>query len=160
MQNINYSFIPFTASVIDTAVQNRSTDQSLLVFPSESSKMAALRRYQSEWNFDRVRFMSMEELKNELFHSDRPILKEEKRTLAFYSCLTDKDKDFFKISNYFQCIDTALKFFSLWEELNEEMIDVPQILSHLEESGLMLSDWQLNMLNKLEELLQRVSPRS
>ncbi|MDZ7724794.1 MAG: PD-(D/E)XK nuclease family protein [candidate division KSB1 bacterium] len=155
MQNINYNFIPFTASVIDSAVQTRSADQSLLVFPSESSKMAGLRRYQTEWNFERVRFLSMEELKNELFHSDRPILKEEKRTLAFYSCLTDKDKDFFKISNYFQSIDTALKFFSLWEELNEELTNMPQILEQLEASGLMLSEWQLQMLNKLEELLQR-----
>ena len=144
-KQINY--IPFTSNLLSDVLpgENTRADNALYIFPTEASRQAAIREYQPRWSFESIRFLTMEELKQLLFISDKPLLIEEKRTLAFFSALTSSDKQFFKINNYFQCIEPARNFFDLWEELNEELVDVDSAITRLESIGLELLNWQRAM---------------
>ncbi len=123
MAKITHKFIPFTESVIQTVIAGEPLEGTLFVLPNESSCRAAIRAFQCRWQFENVRFITMEDLKQALFVSDKPVLKEEKRTLAFYCSLTKNDKDALQISHYFQSVEPAHRFFDLWQEFNEELVD-------------------------------------
>ena len=53
----------------------------------------------------------MQELKDMIFNSKYPILREEKRILIFYKILTEEEREFFGIRTYFDSIDIANNFF-------------------------------------------------
>jgi hypothetical protein len=140
-------YIPFKNNLLTAVLPGNDSraDSALYIFPTEASRQAAIREFQSRWSFENIRFLTMEELKQELFVSEKPLLIEEKRTLAFYSALTSSDKQFFKINNYFQSIELAQNFFDLWEELNEERVAVDQVIERLDSAGLELLNWQRSM---------------
>ncbi|MBN2412952.1 PD-(D/E)XK nuclease family protein [candidate division KSB1 bacterium] len=123
MPDIHFSFCPFNEDLIAKVLDEQPHEKSVFIFPNESSKRVALKKFQPQWEFDFTLFITMAEFKENLFLPGKPLLKEEKRTLAFYASLKDEDKDFFKITNYFQSIELAGNFFSLWEEFNEENVD-------------------------------------
>jgi len=143
MSDIHFSFCSFNEDLISKIINEQSFEKSVFIFPNESSKKTALKKFQPRWDFSFTQFITMEELKESLFLSERPLLKEEKRTLALYASLNGEDKNYFKINNYFQSIELACNFFNLWEEFNEECID-----EHLERSVFIHNDadfldWQL-----------------
>ena len=94
----------------------------------------------------------MEEMKELLFISDKPLLKEEKRTLAFYASLTEKDKEFFRINNYFQSIELAQHFFDLWEEFNDELVNENINKERFETYNAELLGWQKKTFDKLKSI--------
>ncbi len=95
----------------------------LVVSPTENHKRVLQRAFIQSTEFNPIHILTMQELKERLFYSQKPLLKEEKRTLAFYNALKSEDKVFFNINNYFQAIQLAQDFFNLWEEFLEEKID-------------------------------------
>lgn len=144
------TYIPFTENLLDAVLQGESSrrENALYIFPTEASRQAGIRAYQPKWMFENNRFLTMEELKQHLFVTERPVLKEERRTLAFYAALSPADKRFFKINNYFQSIEAAQNFFDLWEEFNEEMIPRDLYGDRLENSGAELLPWQKDMWDR------------
>lgn len=142
--------IPLNQNILQTALNELDSEKCLLLFPTRKSKQETLRMYLPIWDFSEHKFLTMDEWKDELFHSKLPILKEEKRTLMFYNALTKENKDFFRIKTYFQSIELANNFFNFWEEINEEMTsqdDIKEILF----SKYTANNWQLN---SFEQLLQ------
>ena len=154
MKPLHFKHIPFTQSITDALLQDGGVDDSLYIFPTEASKRTAIRDFQNRWVFQNIQFLTMEELKALLFVSDKPLLKEEKRTLAFYASLSDTDKEFFKINNYFQSIELAHHFFDLWEEFNEEQLDDELDFQRLQEANAELLAWQIQTYDRLKTIKQ------
>jgi len=147
---MNIKHIPLNQNILQTALNEINSEKCLLLFPTRKSKREAQKLYQPKWDFSEHQFLTMDEWKKSLFISDKPILKEEKRTLALFQSLSAVSKDFFKIKAYHQSIEFAYKFFGFWEEMQEELISndsITKVLSAKQTSG----DWQLN---SFEHLLQ------
>ena len=149
MNSINFSYISFQQNLVATVLSEQSAEGTVFIFPTEKSKSAAIREFQKKWQFSTTLFLTMEELKATLFAGNNPLLKEEKRTLAFYTCLTNEDKNALKINNYFQSIELAQNFFDLWEEFNEELVDDRIDEKSLSFHNLELQDWQFAMYRLL-----------
>ena len=63
-------------------------------------------------------FITLEELKERIFLTDKIVLKEAKRILAFFKSIPQEIKEDLNIENYFDVIDFANNFFSYYEMLN------------------------------------------
>ncbi len=144
-------FISFAKDILETALAEISGEDNLLLFPTHQSRKEAERLYQQKWNFTRTEFLTMEEFKDSLFPSSSPILREEKRIMAFYLALDQESKDQFQIENYFQAIELAYNFFGFWEEIAEEMIadeDIADLLSQ----KLSARNWQQKSFRSLQKI--------
>ena len=152
MKDIRFSFCSFQENLINKVLSEQPVDEAVFVFPTEVSKGIARSEFQKHWAFNKTLFLSMEEMKELLFVSDKPLLKEEKRTLAFYASLTEKDREFFKINNYFQSIELAQHFFDLWEEFNDELVNENINKERFETYNAELLGWQKNTFDKLKSI--------
>ncbi len=126
-------------------------DKTVFIFPTKTNKHHAQKLFQDKWSFDTTLFLTMEELKDLVFISHFPILKEEKRTLAFYQALDEKHKQYFKIKNYFQSIELAQQFFEFWEEFNEELVEKNNVLQKVS-SRTELLDWQKDAYQHISDI--------
>lgn len=122
MHPIQFKFCSFQENLIQKVLHEQPLDQTLFIFPTENSMGWTIREFQVHWQFERTGFLTMENFKQLVFHSSRPMLKEDRRTLAFYLALDDRNRHFFRIGNYFQAVELAQHFFALWEEFNEEVV--------------------------------------
>ena len=155
MNKVNFTYIPFSKNLVHSVLEETPPDKTVYVFPSEKSKRIGLREFQKKWYFSLTQFITMEELKVRLFRTQNPLLKEEKRTLAFYQSLSQQDKDFFNIHSYFQSIDFARKFFGLWEEFNEELVEEKNNIAKIDEMDAGIHDWQVDTLLRLLDIRSR-----
>jgi len=140
--------IPLNQNILQKAIKEINCENCLLLFPTRKSKKEAQKLYQSTWDFSEHQFLTMDEWKESFLTSYKPILKEEKRTLALYQALTSESKDFFKIRSYHQSIDFSHNFFGFWEEILEELVlneSITEILAAKQTSG----DWQLKTFEQL-----------
>ncbi len=147
-------YIPLNQNILQAALKELDSAKCLLLFPTRKSKQEAQKLYQPNWDFSEHKFLTMDEWKEEIFHSKLPILKEEKRTLMFYKALSKDNKNFFRIKTYFQSIELANNFFNFWEEITEEMIsedDINEILF----SKNTANDWQLNTFQQLLQIKEQ-----
>ena len=147
-------YIPLNQNILQAALKELDSAKCILLFPTRKSKQEAQKLYQPDWDFSKHKFLTMDEWKDEIFHSKLPILKEEKRTLMFYKALTKENKNFFRIKTYFQSIELANNFFNFWEEITEEMIsedDINEILF----SKNTANDWQLNTFQQLLQIKEQ-----
>ncbi|HNW58617.1 MAG TPA: PD-(D/E)XK nuclease family protein [bacterium] len=120
-----------------------------LIFPTQVSRNTARRQLQPFWSLSRLRLVTMEEFKEQLFSTPLPLLREEKRTLAFFASLDNQARDFFRIHSYFQSIDLANQFFSLWEESSEAGLNLETAAATLAAAGAELLPWQEKTLQEL-----------
>jgi PD-(D/E)XK nuclease superfamily len=146
-------YIPLNQNILSAALEEIDGKKCLLLFPTRKSKKKAQKLYQPTWDFSDHQFLTMNEWKESLFVSDKPVLMEEKRTLALYQSLSAESKDFFRIKTYHQSIEFAHNFFGFWEEMLEELISkksIFEVLSAKQSSG----DWQLNTFEHLLKIKQ------
>ncbi|MCF7793350.1 MAG: PD-(D/E)XK nuclease family protein [Candidatus Cloacimonetes bacterium] len=144
-------YIPLNQNILQAAIQEIDSENCLLLFPTRKSKKEALKLYQPNWDFTSQQFLTMDEWKELLFLTDKPILKEEKRTLALYQAMQNDQKEFFKIKSYHQFIDLAQNFFSFWEEISEEQVDDSEIIEVLNRKQT-AGNWQLNTFGHLQKM--------
>lgn len=145
--------IPLNQNILLAALSEIDEEKCLLLFPTHKSKQEVKKLYQPNWDFSEHQFYTMDEWKESLFVADKPVLKEEKRTLAFYLSLSNESKEFFRIRNYHQSIEFTHNFFNFWEELAEELVsneNIFKVLSIKQTAG----DWQLNTYHQLLEIKQ------
>ncbi len=149
MNQPEFRFISFKEPLLETVIQQMPARDALAILPSELSCKAAIRLYQNVNRLQNVQFLTIERFKELLFLPDKPLLKEEKRTLAFYASMDASDREFFKIHNYFQSIELANHFFELWGEFNEE--GIPQTIDgqQLADRGIDLLPWQQQTFERL-----------
>ena len=119
--SIDFCFCSLKENLIQKVFSEQTLENTAFIFPTERSKRYAIREFQEKWQFSDTVILTMEELKERLFFSDRPLLREEKRTLSFFNSLETEDVKKFKINNYFQSIELANNFFDLFQEFNEEL---------------------------------------
>jgi len=149
-----FKYVPFNVELLKEVLKKDHLNPSLYLFPTRKSRNEAKRLYLEDWDLSSHEFLTMDEWKETLFITDKPILKEEKRTLALFRSLTDETKDFFRIKKYHHFIDFADKFFNFWEEIREELIaepDITDVISRKDTAG----NWQIETFQQL--LLLRTS---
>lgn len=61
--------------------------------------------------------ITLGELKERIFYTDKTILKEAKRILAFFKCIPQNIKEELNITTYYDMIDLANNFFAYYREL-------------------------------------------
>lgn len=118
---MNFRFLNFKQDIIQEAI-NLLIEKTILVFPTEKNKKLAIKKFQNTWNFADHKFYSMDEFKRKCFLPDLPLVSDLKQNMAFYNCLSNSDKQYFRINNYFDSINIASQFFNFWQELSDEMI--------------------------------------
>lgn len=147
MRPISFRYLDFDSPLFDPVEWGGV--HALLIFNTESGRNAARRLIQEHWGLTRLRLLTMEEFKDALFSAPAPLLKEEKRTLAFFSCLDPQAREFFHISSYFQSVELANQFFSLCDECAEAGVELADGAQKLAAAGLELLPWQENSLAEL-----------
>ena len=147
MLPLRFRYIRFDEPLLNPA--EWSGREALLLFPGEAGRHAAGRLLQGNWELTGLRLMTLEEFKEQLFVAPFPLLKEEKRTLAFYTSLDAPARDHFRISSYFQSIELANHFFSLWEEAGEAGLEMDAVAGDLAAAGAELLSWQEKSLRQL-----------
>ena len=154
-------YIPLNQNILQAALNELNSDKCLMLFPTRKSKREAQKLFQPMWDFSEHKFLTMDEWKEQVFHSKLPILKEEKRTLMFYKALAKDNKKFFRINSYSQSIELANNFFNFWDEINEEKVSYEKINEVLLSKNT-ANNWQYNTFQHLlqikryySELLQK-----
>ncbi len=154
MSQPEFKFCSFRENVIKKALIEEPLPDTVFVFPTENNKRITISESQKNWEFSNVKFLTMEALKEQLFFTAKPLLKEEKRTLAFFASLTDDDKKKFSIHSYFNSIQLAQQFFDLWEEFNEELVP-ENIESKFSSLGTEVLNWQVDTFQRLKSIKTR-----
>jgi len=147
MRPLRFRYIRFDEPLL--APEEWSGREALLLFPGEAGRNAAGRMLQTGWELTGLRLLTLEEFKELLFIAPSPLLKEEKRTLAFYTSLDARARDHFRISSYFQSIELANRFFDLREEAGEALLDLSAVPGDLAAAGAELLPWQEESLRQL-----------
>lgn len=123
-------------------IQNYIKEDSLIIAENGMSK----KFFFSFVNSKRMRifdnFLSFDEFLEKIFFSEKKILRDIKRFLAFYSCLKKEIKDSLNIKSYYDCIEVADDFFEFFTYIKDKK----------ELEGLNLSKWQEEKLEYFYEI--------
>jgi len=140
---LQINYIDYSTNLFQKAIDN--TKARVYVFDNNQNKIQAKKYYQQPFLAQPSLFLTISELKERLFTTDKLVLKEEKLTLIFYELLTKEDKEKLKINTYYDIIDLSAEFFNFYQELNEYNIDVIDNLT----------GWQVEKYQLFEELRER-----
>ena len=93
--------------------------------------------------FQNFKMMNSYDFYENVFITDKIVVKEEKQVVLFYNALTEKLKKDMKVSNYYDIIDVAYNYYNLFAELQEYKIDLEKIE---------LEKWQVETFGTLVEI--------
>lgn len=97
----------------------KDNKNTVFVFSNPSDKAEFEELYKNDSFTHENIFIFMNELREKLFFTNKVVLKEEKEQILFYEVLDERERDFFKIENYFDSIDIASSFLNFYKELKE-----------------------------------------
>ena len=93
--------------------------------------------------FQNFKMMNSYDFYENVFVTDKIVVKEEKQVVLFYNALTEKLKRDMKVNNYYDIIDVAYNYYNLFAELQEYKIDLEKIE---------LEKWQAETFGTLVEI--------
>ena len=93
--------------------------------------------------FQNFKMMNSYDFYENVFVTDKIVVKEEKQVVMFYNALTEKLKKDMKVNNYYDIIDVAYNYYNLFAELQEYKIDLEKIE---------LEKWQVETFGTLVEI--------
>ncbi len=93
--------------------------------------------------FHNFKLMNQYDFYENIFTTNKIVIKEEKQVVLFYNALTDKLKNEMKVKNYYDIIDVAYNYYSLFAELQEYKIDLKNVE---------LEKWQVETFKTLLEI--------
>lgn len=93
--------------------------------------------------FQNFKMMNSYDFYENVFVTDKIVVKEEKQVVLFYNALTEKLKKDMKVNNYYDIIDVAYNYYNLFAELQEYKIDLEKIE---------LEKWQVETFRTLLEI--------
>jgi len=93
--------------------------------------------------FQNFKMMNSYDFYENVFVTDKIVVKEEKQVVLFYNALTEKLKRDMKVNNYYDIIDIAYNYYNLFAELQEYKIDLEKIE---------LEKWQVETFGTLVEI--------
>ena len=128
----------------------RKNEDVLFVFENSASFFEIKRNFlqdekmQQELGiFQNFKMMNSYDFYENLFITDKIVIKEEKQVVLFYNALTQKLKKKMKIKNYYDVIDIAYNYYNLFAELQEYKIDLEKVE---------LEKWQVKTFKTLLEI--------
>ena len=93
--------------------------------------------------FQNFKMMNSYDFYENVFVTDKIVVKEEKQVVLFYNALTEKLKKDMKVNSYYDIIDVAYNYYNLFAELQEYKIDLEKIE---------LEKWQVETFGTLVEI--------
>ena len=93
--------------------------------------------------FQNFKMMNSYDFYENVFVTDKIVVKEEKQVVLFYNALSEKLKKDMKVNNYYDIIDVAYNYYNLFAELHEYKIDLEKIE---------LEKWQVETFGTLVEI--------
>ncbi len=148
-----FKFVDFSCNLlqVDNFIENK--EASLIIYPTQNNANLAQAHGQYSWKFEDISYLAIEDFKEMLLGSDKMFWEDDKRVIALYRLLTDEDKIFFKVNDFFDFIKLANKIFKLFEELAEELIDFSSVFQRLEEENSTLFPWQIEYYERIHQLI-------
>jgi len=125
-------------------------EKTLFVFENSASFFEIKREFlqneeiqQKLGIFQNFKMMNSYDFYENVFVTDKIVVKEEKQVVLFYNALTEKLKKDMKVNSYYDIIDVAYNYYNLFAELQEYKIDLEKIE---------LEKWQVETFGTLIEI--------
>ena len=125
-------------------------EKTLFVFENSASFFEIKREFlqneeiqQKLGIFQNFKMMNSYDFYENVFVTDKIVVKEEKQVVLFYNALTEKLKKDMKVNNYYDIIDIAYNYYNLFAELQEYKIDLEKVE---------LEKWQVKTFKTLLEI--------
>lgn len=121
---INFRYIGYgTSFIAEYSGKNNQKKDYLYIF--NDNRMKSIFSKKMRWNFFNAQptLLTFNELKEQIFYTDKVILKEAKRILAFYASIPKDIKEELGIKSYYDVIDFANDFFDYYREIKINKVD-------------------------------------
>lgn len=150
-----FKFLDFTYNLlkVDDFIDN--TQASILIYPTQNNANMAQAYSQYQWQFEETAYLAIEDFIDMILPAKEVILEDDKRVIALYQILSDEDKSFFKVTDFFDFIKLANKIFTLFDELAVELLDFSQVIDLLENENSNLFPWQIEYYKRILDVLSR-----
>ena len=132
----------------------RKNEDVLFVFENSASFFEIKREFlrdeemQRELGiFQNFKMMNNYDFYENLFVTDKIVIKEEKQVVLFYNSLDEKLKKKLEVSSYYDIIDIAYNYYNLFAELQEYKIDLEKVE---------LEKWQEELFETLKMVDEKV----
>ena len=132
----------------------RKNENTLFVFENSASFFEIKREFlqneeiqQDLGIFQNFRLINSYDFYENVFVTDKIVVKEEKQVVLFYNSLDEKLKKRLEVSSYYDIIDIAYNYYNLFAELQEHKIDLENIE---------LENWQKNLFETLKMVDKKV----
>ena len=132
----------------------RKNENTLFVFENSASFFEMKREFlqneeiqQDLGIFQNFRLINSYDFYENVFVTDKIVVKEEKQVVLFYNSLDEKLKKRLEVSSYYDIIDIAYNYYNLFAELQEYKIDLENIE---------LENWQKNLFETLKMVDEKV----
>ena len=132
----------------------RKNEDVLFVFENSASFFEIKREFlrdeemQRELGiFQNFKMMNNYDFYENLFVTDKIVVKEEKQVVLFYNSLNEKLKKKLEVSSYYDIIDIAYNYYNLFAELQEYKIDLEKVE---------LEKWQEDLFETLKMVDEKV----
>lgn len=129
-------------------------EKTLFVFENSASFFEIKREFlqneeiqQDLGIFQNFRLINSYDFYENVFVTDKIVVKEEKQVVLFYNSLDEKLKKRLEVSSYYDIIDIAYNYYNLFAELQEHKINLENIE---------LEKWQKNLFETLKMVDEKV----
>ena len=131
---INFRYIGYgTSFIAEYSGKNNQKKDYLYIF--NDNRMKSIFSKKMRWNFfnDQPTLLTFNELKEQIFYTDKVILKEAKRILAFYTSIPKDIKEELGIKSYYDVIDFANDFFEYYREIKINKVEKVENIQNWQE---------------------------
>jgi len=160
---MEFKFTGFDVNIIEEIVKFHNTENTAIFFPSNKSRNIAMSVLQKISGFKKIDLYTLEDINKLALLSDKPLLNDVKRTLLFFLSIPDDLKKAYNLTDYFGASKFLNQVLTLFQELNEELVDYRIIEDKLLSEGY-FADWQkaywndlLVMRRRYQEYLESIS---
>ena len=151
----NFKFVDFSCNLLQFCNLTQIKEACLVIYPTQNNANLAQMYSQNSWSFENILFLALEDFADMVLPCNHSILEDDKRVVALYLLMTDEEKTFFKVTDFFDFIKLANKIFTLFDELAVELIDFSSVFQLLEDANLIPFTWQKDYYEKILQLLAR-----
>jgi len=127
-------------------------DKSILIFPTRAAAEIARLTYQKAWTLQDVMWISMEDFKQLLLLSDKPVLDEDKRLICLYQVMSESQREHFHINSFSDLKTWGTQYFQFLSELYEAGIPILSLEERIQNLNLNLRLWQEANLQLIQEI--------
>lgn len=150
-----FKFVDFSCNLLQTDSFIEKQDKTLIIYPTANNANLAQAYGQNKWQFEDIAYHSIDQFKNMVLQTDKLFLEDDKRVIALYLQLSDEDKAYFHVNDFFDFIKLSNKIFSLFAELAEELLDFTEVCTLLETANANVFPWQLDYYERILQLLSK-----